>query len=230
VSTFTYIDNLSRAIKFTGEILVDLIPKIYDTERTIRVLGEDGAESYAVLNEQVYDEQSGQWIIKNDLSQSRFDVTVSVGPSYTTQRMEAADMLMQLSQNPAIAPLVTDLIVKNLDLPGSEEVLERVRKLMIRQGLAEPKSPEEMPQPDPMQEQMPQLQMRQLMADVLGKEAEAQAKAQGTQIDAMEAQAKAAQIMAQIRNLDAKTQGELLENLVRQTYPGPHPGEHRMHL
>lgn len=230
VSTFTYIDNLSRAIKFTGEILVDLIPKIYDTERTIRVLGEDGAESYAVLNEQVYDEQSGQWIIKNDLSQSRFDVTVSVGPSYTTQRMEAADMLMQLSQNPAIAPLVTDLIVKNLDLPGSEEVLERVRKLMIRQGLAEPKNPEEMPQPDPMQEQMQQLQMRQLMADVLGKEAEAQAKAQGTQIDAMEAQAKAAQIMAQIRNLDAKTQGELLENLVRQTYPGPYAGEHRLNL
>src|SRR5688500_6818393 len=41
VSTFHFIDNLSRAIRHGGRILLDLIPTVYTTERMIRILGED---------------------------------------------------------------------------------------------------------------------------------------------------------------------------------------------
>lgn len=41
VSTFHFIDNLTRAIRHAGRILIDLIPKVYSTERVLRVLGQD---------------------------------------------------------------------------------------------------------------------------------------------------------------------------------------------
>ena len=84
IGSFVYVDNLSKAIKFTGEILVDMIPRIYDTERVIRVLGEDGAESEVVLNQVIEDEESGEKVIVNDVSVGKYDVAVTVGPSYTT--------------------------------------------------------------------------------------------------------------------------------------------------
>jgi hypothetical protein len=42
VGTVAYVQNFNMAIRHTGRILVDLIPHIYDTERQIQVLGEDG--------------------------------------------------------------------------------------------------------------------------------------------------------------------------------------------
>lgn len=156
VGTFDFIDNLTRAMKYQGEILVDLIPKIYDTERVIRVLGEDGQEDYVRLNAQVYDTQSGQFVTLNDLSMGRFDVAVTVGPSYTTQRMEAVEVMMQLAQNPSIGPVVADLIAKNLDMPGAQELEKRMRMIGIRQGFVQPNEEEQAamppPQPDPIQE------------------------------------------------------------------------------
>jgi hypothetical protein len=156
VGTFDYIDNLSRAMRYQGEILIDLIPKIYDTERVIRVLGEDGKEDYVRLNAQVYDTQTGQFVTLNDLSAGKFDVAITVGPSYTTQRMEAVEVMMQLAQNPAIGPVVADLIAKNLDMPGADELERRMRKIGIRQGFVEPNEEEaaaiQPPQPDPMQQ------------------------------------------------------------------------------
>lgn len=154
VGTFDYIDNLSRAIKYQGEILIDLIPKVYDTERVIRTLGEDGKEEYVRLNASVFDAQSGQMVVINDLSAAEFDVSVTVGPSYTTQRMEAAEVLMQLSQNPAIGPMVADLIVKSLDMPGGDEVEARLRKVLLAQGIIEP-DPERGEQPKPEEPQGP---------------------------------------------------------------------------
>lgn len=187
VGTFDYIDNLSRAIRYQGEILVDLIPKIYDTERVIRVLGEDGADKYVKLNQSVYDTQTGQMVIVNDLSAAKFDVAVNVGPSYTTQRMEAAEILMQMSSNPVIGPMVADLIVKSLDLPGSEEVEKRLRKMMLAQGIVEHDPEKDGPAPEPQpQGPPPEVMMKQaeLEQQMMTKQAEIQAQMQMRQMDA----------------------------------------------
>lgn len=138
-ANFNYIDNLGRAIKFTGEILVDLIPHYYDTQRTIRVLGDDGAEKYVQLYGEVVDQQTGQRVKVNDLSRGRYDVTVTVGPTFATQRMEAADTLSNIIQSaPDTAPVLADLIVKNMDGPGTEEASKRLRRMAVRAGMADP--------------------------------------------------------------------------------------------
>src|SRR5258708_3341823 len=49
-ATYHFIDNVARAIRYTGRIMVDLIPKIYDTQRVVRIVGEDGTEDFAQIN------------------------------------------------------------------------------------------------------------------------------------------------------------------------------------
>jgi len=138
-ANFNYIDNLGRAIKYTGEILVDLIPHYYDTPRSIRILGEDGAQKYVKLFEEVLDRQTGQMVKVNDLSRGRYDVTVTVGPTFATQRMEAAELLSNIIQSaPDTAPILADLIVKNMDGPGTDEASKRLRRMAIKAGMIPP--------------------------------------------------------------------------------------------
>lgn len=138
-ANFNYIDNLGRAVKYTGEILVDLIPHYYDTPRTIRILGEDGAEKYVQLYGEVLDKKTGQTVKVNDLSRGRYDVTVTVGPTFATQRMEAAELLTNIMQSaPDTAPILADLVVKNMDGPGTDEASKRLRRMAIKAGMVAP--------------------------------------------------------------------------------------------
>jgi hypothetical protein len=122
-ATFHFIDNVARAIKYTGKILVDLIPKIYDTERVVRILGEDGSEKMVKLNpnmEKAYakerDAMTGKIEEIYNPTVGRYDVAVAVGPSYTTRRQEAFDALIQISQgNPQLMQVAGDLIMKAAD-------------------------------------------------------------------------------------------------------------------
>jgi hypothetical protein len=126
IATFNFSDNVARGVRRTYEILVDLIPRVYDTERSIRVLGADGAEKYAKVNS--IDPQTGQAM--NDLSRGKYDVAVTVGPNMGTQRQEAAEVYMGLMQgNPGLFPIVGDLVVKTFDYPYSEEMAERIQAM-----------------------------------------------------------------------------------------------------
>lgn len=153
VANFDYIDNLAYSFKFDFEICNDLITAVYDTERQIRIIGEDGAEKVIRVNHAVLDQQTGQQVTLNDLSQGRFDVSVTVGPSYTTQRMEAADAMMQLANDPSPIGMVAKYgFIKSLDSPGLEDVRKAARKILVQQGLLEPEDgdqPPEPPQPNP---------------------------------------------------------------------------------
>jgi len=153
VANFDYIDNLSYALKYDFEIINDLISAVYDTERQIRIVGDDGAERVVAVNRTVVDEQTGQVVTLNDLTQGRYDVTVTVGPSYTTQRMEAAEAMMQLANDPTPIGMVAKYgFIKNLDAPMLEDVREAARKLLVNQGLLEPaegEQPPPPPQPNP---------------------------------------------------------------------------------
>jgi len=148
VANFDYIDNLSYALKYDFEILNDLISAVYDTERQIRIVGDDGAEQVVAVNRTVVDEQTGQAKTLNDLTQGRYDVSVTVGPSYTTQRMEAAEAMMQLANDPSPIGMVAKYgFIKNLDAPMLEDVREAARKLLVNQGLLEPAEGEQSPPP-----------------------------------------------------------------------------------
>ncbi len=133
VATYHFVDNLSRAIRHAGKIIVDLIPYVYNEARVMRVLGEDNTAKTVAINQPVQMDEGEEPRIF-DLTTGKYDVVVKLGPSFNTQRQEAADQMMLLVQQfPQAAPIIGDLIAKNLDWPGAEEMAERLQKLLPSQ-------------------------------------------------------------------------------------------------
>lgn len=206
VANFDYIDNLSYAMKYDFEITNDLITKIYDTERQIRIIGEDGAEKVIRVNQAVLDQQTGREVTLNDLSQGRYDIAVTVGPSYTTQRMEAAEAMMQLANDPSPLGMVAKYgFIKSLDMPGLEDVRKAARRIVVQAGLLEPEEGEESPQQQqqPSPEQMAQAQKMQ--ADAKKSEAQSVSYMASAQKDAAQAES------IQLDNLSKEQQAQLQE-------------------
>lgn len=211
-ATYNYIDNLGYAIRHTYEILVDMIPRVLDTPRVVRILGADGGEKWKRLYQQVEDPQTGQIITLNDIRKGKYDVAITVGPSYATQRMEAVDAFTQMlgqmgaSLPPPIAALMAYTAVKNMDLPGSDELDAAFRKILVAQGVippAEGEQPPEPPQPDP-----------KAQADAGKTAAQAQlysAQAEGQQLENMtvaqqlQLQQMMPQLLAQLQSMQPPT-------------------------
>lgn len=190
VGTFVYIDNLALAISYAGRILVDLIPRIYDSTRIVRVLGEDDEEMFVALNQPATDE-GGQEILLNDLSVGEYDVVVDTGPSFSTKREEAAENMMSLINSvPQAGLAAADLIVKNMDFPGAEEISKRLRKLAVAQGIAEPLEGDQPPPPSPQQ--------------IMETE---KAKA-----EAEKARGEVAKMMLELEKTEVETEGKELDN------------------
>ena len=130
VSTFHFIDNMTRAIRHAGKCLVDMIPHVYNEARVIRVLGEDAQPQTVQINQQVMMPDEPEPRIY-DLTTGRYDVAVKAGPSFTTQREEAATQMMELLRAfPQAAPVIGDIVARNLDWPGAEEISERLKQLI----------------------------------------------------------------------------------------------------
>lgn len=163
ISNFHYIDNLSRSIRYLGRILVDLIPKIYDTQRVMRIIGEDGSQKTVEINKPVKHPLTNAVMrVENDITVGQYDVTVDVGPSYNTKRQESAQSMLDLVQSfPAMMEIAGDLMVKNLDWPGATEISERLKAMLPPQIQAQMQQEEGGPPPIPpqIQAQMQQMQM-----------------------------------------------------------------------
>jgi len=146
--TYHYIFNLGIAIQYCGRILVDLIPKIYDSTRIVRTLGEDGSAKMVEINKPDMDER-GMEIVLNDLSAGEYDVTVTTGPSFATKRAEATEFMTELLRGfPQLTDIAGDLIIKNMDVPGADQIAARI---LEAKGLDEDGKPiqQEPPPPDP---------------------------------------------------------------------------------
>ena len=143
MGSFHFSDNLSRSLRHTGKILIDPIPKIFDTRRVARIIGEDGTPSQAIIDPDLADE-NGQPIAyakrKNEQGKieeiynpgvGKYDVTVAVGPSFTTRRLESADAMMEISRgNPEFMARFGDIIFKSQDWPGADQIAERFKKML----------------------------------------------------------------------------------------------------
>ncbi len=127
VGTFAFIDNLARSIEHLGRVLVDVAPGILDTERIVRLGLEGGLQKFEAVNV----ESTTGGPIANDLSIGTYDVVVTVGPSFTTQRTEARQSMGEFIQYyPAAAPLIGDLYAKSMDWPGADEMAKRLEFLL----------------------------------------------------------------------------------------------------
>lgn len=162
-SNYHFIDNLRVSKRHTGRILIDLIPKVYDTARAARIIGEEGEHEVIRINQEF--EHKGQ--LRNyDLSKGKYDVTVDEGPNFQTKRQEAASSMMEFSRAvPQVAAVTADLIAKAQDWPGSQEFAERIKKT-LPPGLADdPNKKNDIPPEAQAQMQ----QMSQMVEQLTGK-------------------------------------------------------------
>jgi len=189
-ATFDYQDALVKGKQSTGELLDRALDKVYDTPRQVRIIGKDGGEDFVKLYDEVPDEQSGQMVKVNDLSKGKYDVTVSVGASYDTQRMEFVETLTQLGQgNPAIAASLADLMVESMDFPKADEAAERLKLMLpppIQQALAQK---DQSPAVMQLQGQLQQVQQmaEQHIAELNQRLQQAEAKASSKVADELKA-------------------------------------------
>ena len=136
--TYHFGDNLSRAVRFSTRQIVDLIPKIYDTQRVARIIGLDGETGMAKLNPNmpnavtsIRDPQNPSIEIEKiyNLTLGQYDVMVTTGPGYLTKRQDALEAMQKLLQgNPQLWAVAGDLFIKNMDWPGAQEMAQRFAK------------------------------------------------------------------------------------------------------
>jgi len=167
VGTYHYGDNLARGVRHVARQLVDLIPKIYDTQRIARIIGEDGETKMVKINPEqaepvnkIMDEQ-GVVIEKiYNPGVGKYDVVATTGPGYATKRQEALEAMAQLLQgNPQLWQVAGDLFVKNMDWPGAQEMAKRFAKTI---------DPKLMSDAD----ENPELQAAQQQMEAMGQEME----------------------------------------------------------
>jgi hypothetical protein len=190
-STFVFSDNLYKSIKFTGDIIDDLTPRIYDTQQVVTVLNFDGTTEDVEINtaaldkfnQPITDEQTGEQVIVNNISAGKYETYVEAGPAYNTLREESSQQLIELANgNPEVGSMIMDVIIKGLNIIDSEEVVKRVRKKLIGQGFAAPTEEEtkemglDQPQ-QPSEEEIAlldniKMQTAQMMADIENKNAD----------------------------------------------------------
>ena len=126
MTNFHYYDNLTRSIRHTGRIILDLIPKIYDRERVMRIIGDDGKPEIVTLNQPSTDE-NGVAKVLNDVTVGEYDVVMDTGPGYNSKRAEAVDSMMSLlGADPNLMQQAGDLIFRNMDFPGADIIADRL--------------------------------------------------------------------------------------------------------
>jgi hypothetical protein len=142
LGNFHYIDNLARALRFTGMQLIDLIPKIYDTQRVITILREDDSEERVRIDPTLPTPQGKQQTPDGRIERlyipklGDYEVAVTIGPSFATKRAEAADSMLSFMQAvPQAGPIIGDLIAKNMDWPGADEISARLASMLPPQLL-----------------------------------------------------------------------------------------------
>lgn len=192
-ATYHFIDNLAIAIRYCGRIVLDLIPKIYDTPRILRILAEDGEPTAVELDPNAM--QSYFEVAKAHGDQvrrifnpnvGRYEVEVDVGPGYATKREEAFNAFSQIAaQNPALMNIVGDLLFKSADFPGAEDLAERLRRMVPPQALGEGPSAQE--QALTAQLQQAQGMMTKLMQQLSEERLKLKGKEQQKDIDVYKA-------------------------------------------
>lgn len=218
VGTYLYADNLALAVAHIGKIIIDAVPRVYDQERAVRVLGEDGSSKFVVLNQR--DPQTGRII--NDVSAGRYDVTASVGPAFSTRREEARESIMAFMQAmPQAASMVADVFAKYQDWPGGDEIAKRFRKMAVAQGMADPEEGEPPPQPPPPDPNMVLAQAEVMKAQAAAQKAQAEAQIKGAEVQLDQArlmlEAEKVRLERQRLEVEAAEAGATLADKRRQT-------------
>jgi len=126
ISNFHFYDNLTRSQRQIGKICLDLIPKIYDAQRTMRIIGEDGKPDLVEINTYGVDEE-GVYRVLNDTTIGEYDIVMDTGPGYNSKRQEAIESMMPLlAADPSLMQIAGDLFFRNMDFHGAQTIADRL--------------------------------------------------------------------------------------------------------
>lgn len=245
-ATYHYVDNLARAVRHVGRIILDMIPRIYDTQRVARILGEDGAANNATLDPsqpeaiREFKDDSGALQRVFNPNVGTYDVYTSTGPSFTTRRVEAVEAMTAMTQaNPELWGVIGDQLVKNMDWPGADEMAERLKltlippvQEMINKDEGEPEVPPQIQAAmDQMKQTMEQMQASgaELQTENIGLKADTANKAAELEIKRVEANTRAyAAITSRLQVVGPLLAPEevkgLAEETKREAMAQPDPG------
>lgn len=224
---FHYQDNLNRSIRHIGRIIIDMIPKIYDRARVVRILGEDGTPQQANLDPNLPQASIGTDNPEIDSiynpSVGLYDVVCDSGPSYATRRDEAANMMLALTQaNPNLFQMVGDLMLKNMDWPGAEEISKRLQAMLppeIQQQSAGQKVDPQVIQAQQMMEQMAN-QMEEMSGQMQELQNERMLKIQEEERAWFDSQTKRMDVEGKLMMTDEKLHALIQQNLAMMIQGG----------
>ena len=202
-STYHFIDNQAIAIRYTGKILLDLIPKIYDTKRVKRIEARDGR----ILNVTIDPDFDGglqnltdkaniemdknrqvEEIIWNP-NVGYYDIQADTGPSFATRRQEAFNALTQIAaQNPEFMQVAGDILWKVADFPEAQVLADRWRKIIPPNITGDAPPPQLQAQADQIQQQL--MVIAKQAKDLADKDKELTIKAQDLDLRFKEATAE----------------------------------------
>ena len=213
ISTSIYVDNAAKAIEQCGRVLVDLIPKVYDTTRVLTILGREEQPKLVKVNEPVETEYGEE--IRNNLKIGKYTARIVTGPSYSTQRQESAEAMFEFgTAYPEARPVIMDLVAKNMDWPGSDIIADRLRKLVPSEVLEQrdDMTPEEA-QAVQMQQMQAQQQAQIQQAFQQAEMKKTLAEADEAEADAQKAKAEAAREMFELAMADG-TLKQQMEDMI----------------
>lgn len=191
-ANFHYTDNRNRSIAQMGRVIVDMIPRVYDTKRQARIVGEDGTHDFVHVDPDMGPaaKKEGKKVVAINPSVGAYDVRVKAGPAYTTLREESAEQLANMMQAaPNLMPILGDLWVSMQDWPEADKAAKRLQLMLppqiqqMEQDGGEEIPPQVQAQMAQMQGQLQQMQqaLQQASQIIEGKQVEAQSQAQAEQ-------------------------------------------------
>jgi hypothetical protein len=157
-SAADFLGNLTDiSMVHEGRVLLDMLPYVYDRPgRVATLLDEDLRESTQVmLNKPFIVAEDGQpveaepgvpGVQEIDLNKGVYRVVVSVAKAHKTQREEAVALLGEImAAAPQTAPMLTDVLVENVDAPGFPRLARRFKAMLPPQIQALEGGDSEMP-------------------------------------------------------------------------------------
>lgn len=186
-STFIFPDNLRCGIEHCGRVLIDAIPFFYDRERVVRTINSEDVVEMQTVNQQQPNMLLGITEVLNDITVGKYDVVVTAGKAFASRRREAVEGMMKFAQAfPQQAPIIADLMIKNMDVPGGDQMAARIKRSLPPQIVNDPDSPEgqQAAQQAQQQQQMQAQMAQQHMQVAQGKVQAEQGKNQATMVKA----------------------------------------------
>ncbi|WP_152548745.1 portal protein, partial [Kozakia baliensis] len=153
-ANYHYTDNQGMALRYLGRLLIDAIPRVYDTQRAVQSLGMDGTQTGVVVDPSLQTsaqvslppgpdgqpQQPPQGLSLDKQRQldgailainptiGRYDVEADVGPAFATRKQDAFNALTQIVQaDPALMAQIGDLVFQSADFPLADEIADRLK-------------------------------------------------------------------------------------------------------